>query len=48
MIEQKRRSSQPSYPAFDPPAADPLDEDDDEGPATQRAPTRSEVFLKAR
>lgn len=58
MIEQKRRASQPSYPAFDSQAHElaggssdrdeaPADSDDD-GPATHRAPMRSEVFLKAR
>lgn len=44
MIEQKRRASQPSYPAVDLASLD----DEDDGPATERAPTRSEVFLKAR
>jgi hypothetical protein len=39
MIEQKRRSSQPSFAAIDLPRAD------SEAP---RTPTRSEVFLKAR
>ena len=44
MIEQKRRASQPSYAAVDLASLD----DEDDGPATERAPTRSEVFLKAR
>jgi len=40
MIEQKqRRASQPSYPAVS---------EIDQEPASERAPTRSEVFLKAR
>ena len=50
MIEQKRRASQPSYPAVDMELARlaSFEDDDDDGPATERAPTRSEVFLKAR
>lgn len=45
MIEQKRRASQPSYAAIDLGFAEI---EDDDGPATERAPTRSEVFVKAR
>lgn len=59
MIEQKRRASQPSYPAMHELASelananalgreDGDDAADDDGPATSRAPTRSEVFLKSR
>jgi hypothetical protein len=54
MIEQKRRASQPSFPAIELPRAshddDGNDAPDSEGPAdeTRRTPTRSEVFLKAR
>lgn len=44
MIEQKRRASQPSYSAVDLASLD----GEDDGPATERAPTRSEVFVKAR
>jgi hypothetical protein len=44
MIEQKRRSSQPSFPAIEL----GTDELHDEGPPGGRAPTASEVFLKAR
>lgn len=53
MIEQKRRASQPSLPAYregmETEAS--LDAEDDDAPTsvrTGRAPTRSEVFLKAR
>ena len=46
MIEQKRRSSQPSFPAIELGADDLHDED--EGPPGGRSETTSEVFLKAR
>jgi hypothetical protein len=49
MIEQKRRASQPSYPALTLDLErDGEGEREDDAPATERAPTRSEVFLKAR
>ena len=49
MIEQKRRSSQPSFPAFSPvELSDEELHDADEGPPGGRAPATSEVFLKAR
>lgn len=53
MIEQKRRASQPAFPAYR--AGRGIDDvecpDDAGGPPSERtgrAPTRSEVFLKAR
>jgi serine/threonine protein kinase HipA of HipAB toxin-antitoxin module len=46
MIEQKRRSSQPSFAAIEL-GTDEL-HDEDEGRPGGRAPTTSEVFLKAR
>jgi hypothetical protein len=46
MIEQKRRSSRPSFAAIEL-GTDEL-HDEDEGPPGGRAPTTSEVFLKAR
>lgn len=49
MIEQKRRASQPSYPAFvELGAAAARDGVDADGAAPARAPTRSDVFVKAR
>jgi hypothetical protein len=53
MIEQKRRSSQPSFAAIDLPPASEREEGSDapdsEAPErARRSPTRSEVFLKAR
>jgi hypothetical protein len=54
MIVQ-RRASQPSFASVRAPdstgsAAGALldDDDEDDGPATHRAPTRSEIFVKAR
>lgn len=46
MIEQKRRASQPSFPAYREPGASDTESPPSE--RTGRAPTRSEVFLKAR
>lgn len=53
MIEQKRRASQPSLPAYNEGSgADEVDcRADSDAPSSERtgrAPTRSEVFLKAR
>jgi hypothetical protein len=56
MIEQKRRASQPSFAAIDLPPSSEVNESESEAPASEapeageprRAPTRSEVFLKAR
>ena len=53
MIEQKRRASQPAFPAYrEGSGTNELDmQSDSEAPPsarTARAPTRSEVFLKAR
>jgi hypothetical protein len=52
MIEQKRRASQPSLPAYrEGSGTNETDAHDDDAPTsvrTGRAPTRSEVFLKAR
>ena len=49
MIEQKRRASQPSFAAIELESREPRDQED-EGPASadERAPSTSEVFLKAR
>lgn len=47
MIEQKRRASQPSFPAY----REGSGTDEVASPSSERtgrAPTRSEVFLKAR
>jgi hypothetical protein len=46
MIEQKKRASQPSFAAIELP--DNVNTDEDDQPPGGRAPTRSEVFLKAR
>jgi hypothetical protein len=49
MIEQKRRASQPSLPAYR--EGSGTNEVDSEAPSSERtgrAPSRSEVFLKAR
>jgi hypothetical protein len=53
MIEQKRRASQPAFPAYrEGSGTDEIESQDDvSGPPSERtgrAPTRSEVFLKAR
>lgn len=52
MIEQKRRASQPAFPAYRDGGTNEMElQDDASAPPserTRRAPTRSEVFLKAR
>jgi hypothetical protein len=53
MIEQKRRASQPSFPAYREGSGTNevdarVDSDAPTSERTGRAPTRSEVFLKAR
>ena len=50
MIEQKRRASQPAFPAYREGHEIESQEDGSTPPSerTGRAPTRSEVFLKAR
>lgn len=49
MIEQKRRSSSPSFAAIELGDDELRDErGEEEGPPGGRAPTASEVFLKAR
>ena len=47
MHEQKRRSSQPSFPAVLELSDEEL-HDEDQGPPGGRTPSNSEVFLKAR
>lgn len=50
MIEQKRRASQPAFPAYREDAESGAQDDSEAPPSvrTGRAPTRSEVFLKVR
>ena len=53
MIEQKRRASQPAFPAYRQGSGtnETESQEDASGPPSERsgrAPTRSEVFLKAR
>jgi hypothetical protein len=48
MIEQKRRASQPSFSAIDTGIDTAIEQPEEEAPPGGRAPTKSEVFLKAR